>query len=271
MAGKGGGAWKVAYADFVTAMMAFFLVMWIVAQNKPVKVAVAKYFSDPYGTSMQPGKSSSMIALPGGAPLSIKGSTLGKPKSSSGKASSEPGKKSADEADQKSRSPGKAGIQAIHNGDRAVGTMVAFDEDAVELNERNRELIDELIPELLGKTFKIEVRGHASGRPVPQGSPYKDSWDLSFARSLGVMRYLVEKGVQPRRIRLSQGGQFEPNLAGQAEGTRSPQSRVEVYALNELVYEPTVSREEQMEKLKPLGPKRSLRPTSPTKPAEKSE
>ena len=37
MAGKGGGAWKVAYADFVTAMMAFFLVMWIVGQDKPVK------------------------------------------------------------------------------------------------------------------------------------------------------------------------------------------------------------------------------------------
>ena len=46
MAGKGGGAWKVAYADFVTAMMAFFLVMWIVAQNKPVKEAVAAYFKD---------------------------------------------------------------------------------------------------------------------------------------------------------------------------------------------------------------------------------
>src|SRR5687768_14601143 len=49
MAGKGGGAWKVAYADFVTAMMAFFLVMWIVGQNKPMKEAVAGYFRDPFG------------------------------------------------------------------------------------------------------------------------------------------------------------------------------------------------------------------------------
>ena len=49
MAGKGGGAWKVAYADFVTAMMAFFLVMWIVGQDKPVKQAVAQYFEDPLG------------------------------------------------------------------------------------------------------------------------------------------------------------------------------------------------------------------------------
>jgi chemotaxis protein MotB len=45
--GHHGGAWKVAYADFVTAMMAFFLVMWIVGQSKEVKVAVAGYFRDP--------------------------------------------------------------------------------------------------------------------------------------------------------------------------------------------------------------------------------
>ncbi len=45
--GHHGGAWKVAYADFVTAMMAFFLVMWIMAQSKEVKVAVGSYFRDP--------------------------------------------------------------------------------------------------------------------------------------------------------------------------------------------------------------------------------
>lgn len=42
-----GGAWKVAYADFVTAMMAFFLVMWIMAQRQEVKESVAGYFRDP--------------------------------------------------------------------------------------------------------------------------------------------------------------------------------------------------------------------------------
>ena len=50
MAGHHGGAWKVAYADFVTAMMAFFMVMWITGQNKPIKVAVAHYFNDPFNS-----------------------------------------------------------------------------------------------------------------------------------------------------------------------------------------------------------------------------
>src|SRR2546430_1714955 len=45
--GHHGGAWKVAYADFVTAMMAFFLVMWIVGLNKPTREAIAAYFKNP--------------------------------------------------------------------------------------------------------------------------------------------------------------------------------------------------------------------------------
>jgi len=45
--GHHGGAWKVAYADFVTAMMAFFLVLWLVGQGKEVKAAVGGYFRDP--------------------------------------------------------------------------------------------------------------------------------------------------------------------------------------------------------------------------------
>ena len=48
---KGGGAWKVAYADFVTAMMAFFLVMWICGQDQKIKQTVADYFLDPFGAS----------------------------------------------------------------------------------------------------------------------------------------------------------------------------------------------------------------------------
>jgi chemotaxis protein MotB len=45
--GHHGGAWKVAYADFVTAMMALFIVLWIVGQSKQVKEYVSQYFRDP--------------------------------------------------------------------------------------------------------------------------------------------------------------------------------------------------------------------------------
>ena len=47
--GHHGGAWKVAYADFVTAMMALFIVLWLMNTSEAVKKAVAGYFTDPTG------------------------------------------------------------------------------------------------------------------------------------------------------------------------------------------------------------------------------
>ncbi|NKF24589.1 flagellar motor protein MotB [Solimonas sp. C16B3] len=75
--GHHGGAWKVAYADFVTAMMAFFMVMWIVGiSDKQQRAAISDYFNNPsatIGTAQQPaagangpgGPSSSVIQLNG--------------------------------------------------------------------------------------------------------------------------------------------------------------------------------------------------------------
>jgi chemotaxis protein MotB len=75
--GHHGGAWKVAYADFVTAMMAFFLVMWLVtAVSKDQRAAIFDYFKNP---SMEPGKSvkpAPGMAGPGGAstsPINMRG------------------------------------------------------------------------------------------------------------------------------------------------------------------------------------------------------
>jgi chemotaxis protein MotB len=48
-----GGAWKVAYADFVTAMMALFMVLWICAQDKEILLATSKYFQSPFNSPLQ--------------------------------------------------------------------------------------------------------------------------------------------------------------------------------------------------------------------------
>src|SRR5438128_9416503 len=55
--GHHGGAWKVAYADFVTAMMALFIVLWLLNTSKPVREAIAGYFRDPSGTAGKLGTS----------------------------------------------------------------------------------------------------------------------------------------------------------------------------------------------------------------------
>src|ERR1700761_9016234 len=52
-AGGGGGAWKVAFADFMTAMMALFLVLWISSQDKKILIATSKYFQSPFQSPME--------------------------------------------------------------------------------------------------------------------------------------------------------------------------------------------------------------------------
>src|SRR5215468_8517052 len=57
--GHHGGAWKVAYADFVTAMMALFIVLWLMNSSKQIQEAVGGYFKDPTGTSKMVGTNQS--------------------------------------------------------------------------------------------------------------------------------------------------------------------------------------------------------------------
>src|SRR5580698_11647522 len=56
--GHHGGAWKVAYADFVTAMMALFIVLWLLNSSVQVRKAISAYFQDPSGTGEKSGSSS---------------------------------------------------------------------------------------------------------------------------------------------------------------------------------------------------------------------
>uniref|UniRef100_UPI00286A1853 flagellar motor protein MotB n=1 Tax=Armatimonas sp. TaxID=1872638 RepID=UPI00286A1853 len=58
-----GGSWKVAYADFVTAMMAFFMVMWIMGLSEDNKNIIQGYFNDPMGFNKSVPRSSSIIDL----------------------------------------------------------------------------------------------------------------------------------------------------------------------------------------------------------------
>src|SRR5512144_1467018 len=67
--GHHGGAWKVAYADFVTAMMALFIVLWILGQGEEVKQAVSGYFKDPIGFSSSKGKG--MLNSKGDTPIDL--------------------------------------------------------------------------------------------------------------------------------------------------------------------------------------------------------
>ena len=255
MAGKGGGAWKVAYADFVTAMMAFFLVMWIVAQDKPTKQAIAEYFRNPSGTSVLPGKSSSLIPMKDGGPSPLDKSPFN---SARGRLSAQPGPEDDTEGGRVTAKTHRIDFESEENS--TLGMQVLFPDDAATLDDSARHVLDQMVPALLGKINKIEIRGHSSGRPLPPGSAFKNAWELSYARSMAAMQYLVESGIDARRIRLSQGGINDPNLRVDPAERAVKNSRVELYVLNEVMATPWEADQKRIDRKKKAGAGRKTAP-----------
>jgi chemotaxis protein MotB len=90
-----------------------------------------------------------------------------------------------------------------------------------------------LVPQLLGKPHKIQVRGHtARVLRAKAGVPF-DEWQICYDRCLVVMKFLVDFGIEPERIRLSQDGSYEPFSERDEALFRDMNSRVEVFAISE--------------------------------------
>ncbi len=232
MAGaKGGGAWKVAYADFVTAMMAFFMVMWLTSQDEDIKEAIAHHFDDPF-SFYEPQEGATAHKPKPGPP-----SHVALPK--------QPEKRDG----RRSRRPT---LLTLGTGNQTTtGTIIFFAPQSIEIDSLARERLAELLPSILGKPQKIEIRGHASRRPLPAGSPYKDAWQLSYARCLATMQYLEQNGIPPDRMRLSQAGVYEP--LGKADGPEklAQQERVEVSLLNEMARDALTGADDRKIDVKP--------------------
>ncbi len=210
MAG-GGGAWKVAYADFVTAMMAFFMVMWIVAQGKSVKSAVSGYFRDPFGTESKPAGS-------GHAPGFV------------------PRRKAAGKQDPNSLAKGSLppAIAVLPLGDGGdVGSPVMFADDSAELDEAARDLLKEMAAFLRGKENRIELRGHTIRGPQRDAAAVERELKICFDRCAAVMNFLEAEQIKPSRFRLSQASHFEPRTESDDPLWRRRNSRVDVYLLSE--------------------------------------
>jgi chemotaxis protein MotB len=230
MAGHGGGAWKVAYADFVTAMMAFFLVMWITAQNNAVKQAIAQYFQNPLSNSTK---------CTGGPPL-LPTNKSGQPPGPSILPSNKSGNAVGVDRQRKDlpQSLGsgekKPSLFVLHDGNRRyMGAIILFAKDSVELDDAAKERLMMIVTEIRGKTQKIEIRGHATRNPQSPENSAKDPWQLSYDRCQAAMNFLVRQGIDPERLRLSQGGAYEPYSLQVDPSLQSYNSRVEIYILDE--------------------------------------
>jgi chemotaxis protein MotB len=272
MAG-GGGAWKVAYADFVTAMMAFFLVMWITSQGQDVKQAIAGYFQDPWGTSTELQAPASLL------PSEMHGDAQSLTMPEKLPHGKKPGIADSDEKNADARAQSRWAqnrrVHFIQDTDHTSPAQVLqFDETSAELSKQSIEQLNRLLPVLVGKQNRIEIRGHTTRRPLPSDSPYHDLWQLAYARSAETMNYLERHGVEPERLRLSQAGAYEPITNRIESAWQKENSRVEIFLLSEMADDvpgTQTSTKAAGEPEKPSGKQPSAKPNPTASTTEATE
>jgi chemotaxis protein MotB len=204
--GHHGGAWKVAYADFVTAMMAFFLVMWLVAQSPQVKASVGQYFRDPGafsegGRGVLPGADSGTTG--GGQPL---GSRAQAP------ADVEGAKRALERAAEHLRQAIQLKFAAVQE---RVQIMVTDEGLRIELREApndgffssgsaamkpdTEKILAVIAKELAAMPNKIAIEGHTDSLPYGAGNQYTN-WELSADRANAARRVLERSGVKDGQL-----------------------------------------------------------------------
>ena len=186
--GHHGGAWKVAYADFVTAMMAFFLVMWLVGQSPQVKAAVAGYFRDPgvFETTRGGG------VLPGGVEgLRDTGVTPVNLPDNVQKAR-EVLERAADNLRQAlQKVPALKALENDKNSFFAVGSAQLLPETV--------ELLGVIAKELSTLGNSIALEGHTDSRAYNSSNGYTN-WELSTDRANAARRTMETHGLRARQI-----------------------------------------------------------------------
>ena len=232
--GHHGGAWKVAYADFVTAMMAFFLVMWLLGVGtREQKAAVSEYFKNPSNTpgtaTMAPpgkigpgGASDSVIKLGGGMDVS-RGS--GKDKHGAPVAKGDI-KLAAEQARKEEKQRLEELMQQLHAAIQSSQALAPFkDQLLIDItpeglriqivDKLNRPMFDigsatlkpytvDILKEL-GKTIDsvpnmISISGHTDDAPYNGGQHGYSNWELSADRGNAARRALIAGGLESEKI-----------------------------------------------------------------------
>ncbi|MCG6534601.1 MAG: OmpA family protein [Syntrophales bacterium LBB04] len=202
-----GGAWKVAYADFVTAMMAFFLVMWLLAMASPAKkAALSEYFNNysifPESGSSFMGKSAQVLTQPD---KDIKESTriFFKGKGGGGLSSEDLVKKLKDAIDEKLKSvKNQVLVDIIEGGVRVQiidsGGSLMFPLGSAEPTGKAREILRLVADNIASTPNRIAIEGHTDAAPFKGAQT--TNWELSTARASAARRELENDGIETSRI-----------------------------------------------------------------------
>jgi chemotaxis protein MotB len=189
--GHHGGAWKVAYADFVTAMMSLFIVLWLLSSSKPVQEAVGGYFRDPSGTADKKGS-----AVAGAGENFI----LTKDDMPKLKGQLEDKIREMNDFEKLKNhiemTVTNEGLR-IELSESAAGTF--FDSGSPKLNGDGHELVIALAQELSKLPNKLSIEGHTDSKPYAATGNYSN-WELSTDRANAARRLMQTNGIGPEQI-----------------------------------------------------------------------
>lgn len=190
--GHHGGAWKVAYADFVTAMMSLFIVLWLMNSSEKIKKAVAGYFNDPKGTA-------SMM----GTTMSGNGITVEQVRTDAMqklKEKLEAEIKARKDLDKLSRqieitiTPEGLRIELLETKN---GTF--YESGSARLSESGQELLALLATELKTLPNDLLIEGHTDATPYSNDAGYSN-WELSADRANAARRLMQADGVRGDQV-----------------------------------------------------------------------
>jgi chemotaxis protein MotB len=189
--GHHGGAWKVAYADFVTAMMALFIVLWLLNSSKQVQEAVGGYFKDPTGHSKKVGTD----MQGSGEAFALSKEDMPKLK--------EELQKAVRHLDNFDKLKDQIEMTVTAEGLRIElletesGTF--FESGSPVPSRNGRELLIALASELGKLPNKISIEGHTDARPYAGDGSYSN-WELSVDRANAARRLMQENGVTKNQV-----------------------------------------------------------------------
>ena len=190
--GHHGGAWKVAYADFVTAMMALFIVLWLMNSSKPIQQAVGGYFRDPNGLAEKKG---SAVDGAGQAAPAVKQVDMGKLKLDLMKAM----QKLADFEKLKKQieltlTPEGLKIEMMEDPN---GTF--FENGKAQPTPNLQELLKVLSVEVGKLPNPVSIEGHTDSKPFSDSRTY-GNWELSTDRANAARRMMQDSGLRPGQV-----------------------------------------------------------------------
>ena len=264
--GHHGGAWKVAYADFVTAMMALFIVLWLMYSSKKIQEAVGGYFKDPTGVTKQAGTDKA------GAEENfvVTKDNMQLLKDQLEKAIKEVPKfdKLKNHIDMTVTNEGLR----IELTESAAGTF--FESGSAKISSDGGDLLELLAQELGKLPNKLAMEGHTDSKQYAAGSTY-GNWELSTDRANAARRTMQSHGIREDQVTQVRG--FADQRLRKPEDPMDPANRRISLIVRYLDKKPAAGAEhsgeaeEGKEGEEGAKPAEGAKPTEHAKPTETSK